>query len=695
MVWVMLIFLNMRPPQLLTLALFLVCVPEDSAEASLKVAPSINFPHFEGGIAQAVSVHNGKACVAIGYGGTALFDVTDPIQPRFLNSFHNGNDVTDISVLWPHAYVAGRSRFQILDISDSSSIRLVAELTNSTPTFSSTPILSIFGSLVLLGDGTLRIIDISDPQAPAEIATYKRDIPNFNWSVTGQFQLLGSRAYLGSSLISRTNQGVRSWALEIVDLNNPAAPQLVGSYSLPQSLRALKVKDSIAFVGLNDHTVQILNIVNAADIKLVSSFKAQSWPLDIEVTDSKAYVAEGTKGVGIYDSTDLSAIRSAGRVQAGVSAQSIDLSGADLYVADHSAGLRICDVANPASPHLLGDYDTYVDVSEVAVSGDYAFIADYSSGLEVYRINQSTAPTRMFRNSPARGAVGIKLDGNRAYLADTDLRVFDISIPSNCQLLGSFPLQSLPSDMCVQDSHIYIARADGFEILEARDPSQIRPVTFLPSSGALRVTVAGTRAYTSTLNGISVYDINNPAAPVLIGEHALRFPMAMAVVNNIGYVANAHNGLVVLDLSNPADVKELARHPVNGSAEAIQVWNSYAFVGAWLNGVQVFDITVPAEPRMVASHSTPGLAQSLFVTSSAVYVGTRWGGLSLIRGMPGLFFTLEITADPGVPAISIEAAGDLAAVQWGPVLITNSPPHQFQFTDWTQEARNFYRLRQH
>ena len=67
--------------------------------------------------------------------------------------------------------------------------------------------------------------------------------------------------------------------------------------------------------------------------------------------------------------------------------------------------------------------------------------------------------------------------------------------------------------------------------------------------------MVGNYAYVadSVLNGLVIVDVSNPAAPTLKGSYdTTGYSYGVAVEGNYAYVADGDNGLLIVDVSNPA-----------------------------------------------------------------------------------------------------------------------------------------------
>jgi hypothetical protein len=108
-------------------------------------------------------------------------------------------------------------------------------------------------------------------------------------------------------------------------------------------------------------------------------------------------------------------------------------------------------------------------------------------------------------------------------------------------------------------------------------------------------------------NGVLIYDVSKPDAPVLVGQYAPANSFDMEDVkaaNGIGYFAdNNGSGLHIVDLSDPTNPLLISQiTSANGGYDKthkIAVWNNFVFIPQNLTApdiIKVYDVSTPATP---------------------------------------------------------------------------------------------------
>jgi hypothetical protein len=274
-----------------------------------------------------------------------------------------------------------------------------------------------------------------------------------------------------------------------------------------------------------------------------------SW---IEVQGRHAYIAaEGA--FSIFDIADPAAPKHLGTHTFPERIWGFTIVGSHVYVAADFYGLGILDVSNPAEPRLQGAFKTPGQAKGVALVGDTALITDHMSGLDIVDVSSPATPTSKgsyFLEGYARDVVTA---GSLAYAVDspTGLYIFDLSKPG--------PVEPL-------------------SVLQSSNPdraSPLHPNIELPAGSAQPTIACVVRS-----QSLHVYDVSNPAKPVSAATVPTPSgrPQRVSLEGTLAYVADAHEGLVVVDLSTPSKPRIVGTYKTNEAARDVAVAGSLVFL---------------------------------------------------------------------------------------------------------------------
>lgn len=96
------------------------------------------------------------------------------------------------------------------------------------------------------------------------------------------------------------------------------------------------------------------------------------------------------------------------------------------------------------------------------------------------------------------------------------------------------------------------------------------------------------------------------------------------------YVADGTNGLQVLDIRDPANLKRIGGHATINAALAVKVAGGRAYVATGKGGLLMFDVSDPAEPRLIGSHAAKSFTADVAVVGGHAYLADAYAGLEVV-----------------------------------------------------------------
>ncbi|UCH35434.1 MAG: hypothetical protein JSV65_03545, partial [Armatimonadota bacterium] len=125
--------------------------------------------------AEDVAVHGDNAYVARGRQGLSVVDVSDPTRPAEIGHWQTHGLAYGVAVSDSHAYVGDSNSMYVLDIADPFNPVPVGSLALSEPVWPDSNLVSDIAvsgayAYVVTGGAGLRIVDVSDPTHPKEVA---------------------------------------------------------------------------------------------------------------------------------------------------------------------------------------------------------------------------------------------------------------------------------------------------------------------------------------------------------------------------------------------------------------------------------------------------------------------------------------------------------------------------------------------
>jgi len=258
-------------------------------------------------------------------------------------------------------------------------------------------------NFMILGDGS--IINISNPAFPN--LTGNISLNGFSTSVL----VNGNYAYYG------TGMNVK---LIIADISNPSFPLQIGAKYFPQSnggIFGLAKNNNILYLAMGGDGVYSVDITNNANPFVLDSIVIPNGQArDIITKANYAYVA-------------------------------------------HYDGLKIIDISNPANLNIIASVGS--GYNSIDINNNFVFLGKNSGGVDVFNISNPFAPIPVFSIPNINGtAWDIKYSNNLIYLTTDNLGLFIYKIVNNSGIeIANFPNTNNGQSFAVsvQDSLILLS----------------------------------------------------------------------------------------------------------------------------------------------------------------------------------------------------------------------------------------------
>jgi hypothetical protein len=589
-----------------------------TSAASTAEGSNIELMAHIGGPSSAIAVQGSYAYAGFGP-ELAILNITDPQDPTRVGYVVLPDFVQDVAVDGGYAYVAaGEAGLRVVDISDPNTPAEVG--------FTGSGWLKAARGVAVAGDyayiacgvfnpavheGHLLIIDISDPANPAEVGFSEQ-----LWQEPAlDVAVVGSYAYVVGSYSGLTSSDGGLW---ILNISNPAAPSKVGSYDSPGFANSVAVAGGYAYV-----------VAEGAGLRVVRVTKPAS-PTE----------------VGSYEALD------AGHIS------DLTLAGNYAYVATGEAGLRVLDISNPTMPAEIGSHDPQSDVNGVAVVGEQAYVT--AEGLRVLDVSDVTDISAVGTYETLEYIHDMAVSEGHAYVASTDFHVFDIPSPADPIQVGRRELSFSVFDIAEAEGYAYVAGGDtGLHVFDVSNPITPTEISvYDPHTNVIGVALAGQYAYVATSAGLGVLDISNPITPTEVGFHDAAGQGLAKVAEAEGYVyATSLSGLRVIDVSSPTDPAEVGVYPVAGSYDVVAT-DGYAYTfwkSCWswhgcYSEVDIIDTQDPTHPAKIGHYdaSAGGVIVAIAVSDGYLYAAQTVTGLCIVDvSQPTTPAELECSLTPG------------------------------------------------
>jgi len=265
--------------------------------------------------------------------------------------------------------------------------------------------------------------------------------------------------------------------LAVLDISDPAHPRRIGYTVLPGTGGGVYVAGSYAYVGSDTGCLWIVNIANPSAPTVVGSYTAFSWGAWGVYAVGNYVYGVGENALHVVDVSDPANPTLAGSLTFGNTNWDAHVSGNYAYVAGDT-GLHVVDVSDPAAPVEVTSLATYSN--GVYVVGQYAYLTDFEitvkSQLLVVDISDPTDPQQVAAADGLFGVYGpwgsladVYIAGDYAYVSGTlrswdgrtigGIQIVDISDPTDPQLRETYLRDEIdyPRQVSVTGSYALLA----------------------------------------------------------------------------------------------------------------------------------------------------------------------------------------------------------------------------------------------
>lgn len=303
-----------------------------------------------------------------------ILKLTDPSQPQVVSSVKLPiRTVSDIEIADGYAYLAA----------DEAGLRIVDVSNPSAPT-------EVGSYLPPLRGLANKPLSRSGPEAP-----------NYLYSRGARAVVVETASKAGGPVYAYV--AAQGAGLRIVDVSNPAAPAEIGFYEMPGDAIGIAVANDYAYIAAFEAGLRIIDVAQpTAPVEVGSLSRDQEWFLGVVAVGHHVYTAEGfchdlVGCPGFMKVVDISNPISptvAWHERLGGIMTHIVEAGDYVYMIGSS--LRIMDVTDPAHPAVLSrlNPDNYGFYS-IAASKGYIYLAAGEAGLRIMDVSNPASPAEV------------------------------------------------------------------------------------------------------------------------------------------------------------------------------------------------------------------------------------------------------------------------------------------------------------
>ena len=566
-----------------------------------------------------IFIEENFAYVAGGVNGLHIFDISNPLNPIWLNWIDTPNQAKAVYVNDGYAYVADyHSGLQIIDVDPPEYAHIVKSL--NTPQYNVNKVYISNNYAYVLESSEdysgLIVINIETPESAFTVKSIETPGGASGVHVSGNY-----------AFVSDGDSG-----LQIIDVSNPASAYIMKTIDTPDYAYAVTVSDGFAYIADGYSGLQIIDVDPPASASIVKSVDTPGNAIDINVNDNYAYIADYDAGLQVIYVGLPSLAHIVKTVDTIGDVFCVDVTDDYSFVVDHDFGFHLIDITQPETAYVAKSVYTPCNAHGICISDGYAFIADSEKFL-IIDINPLESTNVV--NSIIINANKVQISDGYAYVVggNSGLQIIDIEPPESAYIVNSIDIPGYSPDVQISGDYAYVANHDsGLQIINIEPPESAFIAKTVETPGwAFGVYVAGGFAYVAdNAEGMQIIDIDPPESAHIV--KSIDTPgYALDVGVSFGYACVAASGRIYIIDIDPFESAYIVNsvHLPGYAAREVYVSGGYVYVADDSEGLQILDIYPPESAHILNSVDTPGVAYGLHILEGYAYVAD--GGLRVIE----------------------------------------------------------------
>lgn len=309
-----------------------------------------------------------------------------------------------------------------------------------------------------------------------------------------------------------------------------------------------------------------------------------------------------------------------------------------------AANAGVCVNAQPsAEPEVteIGSFETGAYAADVHVQNDVAFVAA-TDALYILDVSDPASPALLSQYSVDDHVHQIHVDGNLVYMADytEGFKILNVTDPENPSLLGELNDGGEVGTFRIVGDLAFIPDfEDGLEIVNISDPAHPTELSQYDTgiSFLFSIEIHNNLAYVSDYVSASeklvrVLDVSDLANIEEIANYTIDGEVfSIAFVGDLAYMMCSYGGVRVFNISDPLSVAEVGSYDDGGHAVDCGFIEGYLVIADAEDGVEFLDITDSAHPNESLAYFDGGSARNVEVVNDLIFVGDGEDGLEILR----------------------------------------------------------------
>lgn len=583
-----------------------VTVGTSTPDEPVDVTPEwLNFSPWD------AAIDSNIAYIAAGHNGVHIFNVTNMLDPIWINSVDTGGFIERIVYWNGYVYASDTDEgfLEIIDVNPPAS----ASVVNSIPMENLMSVCASGNYLYAAAQDFFYIIDITSPETASIIQTVDPSPYANGVAVKNGYAFAGEAG-----------------KFTVIDVDPPSSASVVKTITVPGSLYDIKIYGNYALCAAWQGGVVIVDITDPANPVYYKQVSTSNYIDRLEISGGYAYTSG--YNLEILDIEPISAASVVKVVYKVTSLEGLAYNSGYILGADRNFGLAMIDVEPPESAYLAYIKYTSSGAADIDTQGDYAFVA-CSNGLQVFDITPPESTTWITTvtdtgvgNVEATSGYVYISNGYTIYIADSDpigsiniineigtpntlidmdydngylytalstpgLSIFDVNPPETAGVVKEVAAAGNPQGIAYWNGYAYIANSyDMFDIYDVNpvgSASRVKQIGPLQSS--FDVDVANGIAVVADGSYVRVIDVDPADTAYVVMSIPVSYASSVEISGDYAFIGN-QDQFVAVDINPPESASILYEYPMDGYIGRINVNGAYAYICDSSHGMRILKL---------------------------------------------------------------------------------------------------------
>jgi hypothetical protein len=351
-------------------------------------------------------------------------------------------------------------------------------------------------------------------------------------------------------------------------------------------------------------------------------------PVGIKIVENYLYVGGLETALTIYDISVPSSPVFVSDVSFSGYPHEFEIRNDTMFVAAYQGGVVVLGISNLEQPEVLDQFFLPDYVYGIEIDGYLIYACAHRAGLYTLDLRWNGEPPVIGHNGDFGSAREARLVEEDLLVLDGygALRMVDISRPSVPEIIWSEPLDFNSNRFDLAGDTVFVANwIHGVKLLKINDKIGADPIDEkIAYSACKSIAIHENTIYAAAgTGGLLTYD--SDLKPALCGDLETGGNcLEIRLSNNIGFLSSDDNGLNIVDLSDPTDLKVISNFKSEGWVKSSSYNGEYGFLANW-QGIITVDLSDLSFPTEEAFYDTYYGSSKIEFRNDTVFVASSSG----------------------------------------------------------------------